>query len=307
MANTLKKRSKFDKVDPSLYLLLIPGIVLLIIFSYLPLYGVTLAFRRFNSPTISVWSAEWIGFENFNTLFSAAKFPRVIRNTLVISLSKMVVNFLFPIFVSILMNELTSVKFKRSIQTMIYLPHFLSWVILGGIIRTILAKDGLLNDFIHMFGGNRVSFLGNVNTFVPTIVVTEAWKGFGFGTIIYMAALTGIDPNLYEAASIDGAKRFRQIWHITIPGITPIMVLTGTLSLGGILNGGFDQIFNLINSSVVNVGEILDTFAYTLSFGEGTTKYDLSTAVSLFKTLVSLVLVSGTYYTAYKTVGYRIF
>jgi putative aldouronate transport system permease protein len=294
------------KIDISLYLMLIPALVLVIIYAYGPLGGLIIAFKRYDIAT-GILNSPWVGLENFKTLlFKYVDFKSVLFNTVYISGMKLVATFIAPIVVAILLNEVYNVTFKKSIQTLIYLPYFMSWVIIAGIMMDILSpNDGILNNIIKALGFKPIYFLGQANIFPFVVVISDVWKGFGFGTIIYMAALTGIDPSLYEAAIIDGANRFQRIKYITIPGIVPIMVLLGTLSLGYILNAGFEQIFNLYNPLVYSTGDILDTFTYRI--GIVNSQYDMATTVGLFKSAVSIVMVSTSYYVAYKVADYRIF
>lgn len=293
----------------SLYAMLIPGIIVVFIYNYIPMLGLVIAFQDFNIylGVEALWKSEWVGFQNFIDLWNMGDPARVVWNTLRISALKLVFGFPVPIIISILLNEIHSKYFKRGVQTIIYLPHFLSWILLAGIFRQILATDGIMNQIVGLFGGEPVNFLTNNNTFVPMLIITDIWKGFGFGTIVYLASITGIDPNLYEAAQIDGANRLKQTLYITLPGMIPIIVLQLVLSLQGALNAGFDQIFNLYNVQVYQTADIIDTWVYRISFLSSTPMYDLSTAVGLFKSVVSTILISTSYWLAYKTVGYEIF
>ncbi len=306
MTNRTKSSHRFKKSDPLLYIMLIPGVLVTLIYAYGPLSGLVIAFQRFDI-TKGLFGSEWVGLDNFKYLFfNYPSFWRIIRNTVLIALLKMLFNFITPILVSLLLNELSNPRLKRIIQTSIYLPHFISWVIICGILITMLHPDnGIVNHFLLALGLDPVYFLGQSNTFLGVLILSDVWKSFGYGTIIYLAALTGIDPSLYEAAVIDRANRFQQVWHITLPGIAPIIVLVMTLNIGNILNAGFDQIFNLYNPTVYDVADILDTFTYRLGMVDA--QYDLSTAVSLLKSGVSFVFVSATYYIAYKRANYRIF
>ena len=297
--------AKKRKVDISLYFMLIPAIVLIIVYSYGPLGGLIVAFQRYDIAK-GMLHSKWIGLDNFKYLFKYPDFNKAIWNTIYISAMKLVAGFAAPILISILLNEISSVKFKRSIQTMIYLPYFISWVVISGIMIDILSPtDGIVNSVLKVLGFKAIYFLGTPKLFPFVMVVSDMWKNFGFGTIIYMAALTGIDPSLYEAAEIDGANRFKRIKHITLPGIVPIMVLLGTLSLGYLLSAGFEQIFNLYGPMVYSTGDILDTFTYRI--GILNNQYDLATAVGMFKSAVSIILVSVSYFMAHKFADYRIF
>ncbi len=298
-------KRKGIKVDPWLYIMLIPALILVVVYSYGPLFGLVMAFQEYNIA-LGIFGSPFVGLDNFRYLFLNPNFSRVIWNTLFMSVMKLLFRFAVPIVVAILLNEVNRLRFKRAVQTLIYLPYFVSWVALSGVFINLLSPtDGVVNEFIKLLGGEPIYFLGNPKLFPWVMVVTDVWKEFGYGTIIYMAALTSIDPSLYEAACIDGASRFRRVWHITLPGLTPIMVLTGILSLGGLLNAGFDQVFNLYNPMVYSTGDILDTFIYRT--GMENAQYDVATAVGLIKSGVSLVLVSGSYFAAYKLADYRIF
>lgn len=310
MKHNIKKKSQlsinFKRADKSLYFMLIPAIIIVLIYCYGPLGGLQIAFKRFELAK-GVFASEWVGFDNFVYLFTAyPNFFQIIVNTVYISALKLIFRFVVPIVVAILLNEVVSTKFKRTIQTMIYLPHFISWVVICGIMITILSPtDGIINEILKIFGMDPVYFLGNTSTFRPVLVISDIWKTFGYSTIIYMAALTSIDPSLYEAATIDRANRFQKIIYITIPSITPIMVLVGTLSIGTLMNAGFDQIFNLYNPLVYSVADVLDTFTYRM--GIVNTQYDMSTAVGLLSSVINATLVIISYYIAHKVADYRIF
>jgi putative aldouronate transport system permease protein len=231
---------------------------------------------------------------------------RVMTNTIVIAVMKMVLGLIVPVTAALLLNEVRKAAFRRTFQTLVYLPHFLSWVILGGILIDILSPtSGIVNQALDWFGIEPIYFLGDNHWFRFTIVLSDIWKEFGFGTIVYLAALTGISPTLYEAAEADGAGRLRQIWHISLPGMTPIVVLMAVLSLGNILNAGFDQIFNLYSPQVYESGDIIDTLVYRLGLQQF--QYGVATAVGLFKSVISFILISVSYYLAYRLANYRIF
>lgn len=267
--------------------------------------GLVIAFQKF-VPTKGLFGSAWVGLDNFHYILSLPDTRRVIFNTVFISIMKLIAGLAAPLATALLLNEIRVKAFKRTVQTVIYLPHFLSWVILSGILIDVLSPNfGLLNDFIAWLGFDRIFFLGNDKWFPFVLVGTDVWKEFGFGTIVYLAALTGINPALYEAAVIDGAGRWKQTLNVTLPGIVPIVVLLMTLSLGNVLNAGFDQVFNLYSPSVYSSGDILDTYVYRL----GLVNFDfgVATAVGLFKSAVSLVLISASYLMAYRFANYRIF
>ena len=307
---SIKTKNKARKgrvgVDKTLYFMLIPGIILITIFNYGPLFGLAMAFQKYNIAQ-GILKSEFIGLENFVYLFT--KYPNfwtIVQNTVEIASMKMVVNFIAPIVVTLLLNEVINLKFKRITQTLIYLPHFVSWVIISGILITTLSPtNGIINTIIAYFGLDPIYFLGRNDTFRSVLISSEVWKTFGWGTIIYMAGLTGIDPALYEAATIDRANRFQKIWHITLPGLTPVIILNLILNMPNVLNAGFDQIFNLYNPMVYKSADVLDTFIYRLGILDA--QYDLSTAVGLCKSVISAIILIASYKIAYKVSDYRIF
>ena len=301
-----KKKSKFARVDKSLYLMLIPGAVILIIYSYIPIFGLQIAFKDFDIAK-GIWGSPWVGLDNFKYIFfSYPGFGKVVFNTVYIAVLKMIFRYITPIIVALLLNEVMHIKFKRTVQMLIYLPHFISWIVICGLMISILSPtDGAVNEILKAVGLKPVYFLGNKSTFRPVLIISDVWKGFGYGTIIYMAALTSIDPSLYEAATIDRANRFQKVLYITLPGIAPIAVLVGILGLGSLLSAGFDQIFNLYNPLVYDVADVLDTFTYRM--GILNAQYDLSTAVSFVTSFTNAGLVLISYFIAYKVAGYRPF
>ena len=285
------------------HLLLIPGVVLVFIFSYIPLYGLIIAFQKYN-PSMG-FSSPWVGLENFIYLFNQPNFVRTIWNTFYISFFKLVGSVVVPVTVALLLNEIRHDKIKRSFQTLVYIPNFLSWVIMAGMLMDILGSNGIVNSLITSLGFNEVNFLGSPSVFPWTMIVTDIWKGFGFGTVVYLAALTSIDPGLYEAAMVDGAKRWKQTIYITIPLLLPTIILMTVLALGNVLNAGFDQIFNLYSPVVYESGDIIDTYVYRLGLQQA--QYSVGTAVGLFKSVISFILVALSYLLADKAAGYRIF
>lgn len=287
------------------HLMILPSLVLLIIFNYIPMAGIVMSFQNFK-PWLGILGSEWVGFDNYRYLFDRNDSLQVIWNTLLIAGLKIIFNLLAPFTFAIFLNEVRKQFFKRFVQTLVYLPHFLSWVILGGILLDILSTDGgIVNRFLGLFGIEPIFFLGNGDWFRVTVVVTDVWKEFGFGTIVFLAALANINPTLYEAAEVDGASRFKQTIYITIPAMIPITIVVGTLSLGNILNAGFDQIFNLYNPLVMEKGDIIDTFVYRVGILNG--EFGFGTAIGLFKSAISMILISLSYYIAYRWANYRIF
>lgn len=293
------------KLTWPLHVMLVPGIVLVLIFSYLPMLGLVMAFQDFQ-PQLGFFRSDWIGFENFKLMFEYPDARQVIWNTLLIAVIKIIAHLIVPLVFALLLNEVRKMLFKRFVQTFVYLPHFLSWVILGGILLDMLSTDGgLVNQALGWLGIEPIFFLGNGDWFRFTVIVSDVWKDFGFSTIIFLAALSGINPDFYEAALIDGANRWQQMLKITLPSLIPITIVVATLSLGNILNAGFDQIFNLYNPLVYEKGDIIDTYVYRVGLIGG--DFGFGTAVGVFKSLVSFVLIVISYRLAYKLANYRIF
>jgi putative aldouronate transport system permease protein len=267
--------------------------------------GNLMAFERFN-PVRGLFKSPWVGLENFRYVFSMPDTPQILWNTFYIAFLKVTTGIVIPVFFALLLNETGSVSYKRIIQTIIYFPHFLSWVILAGILIDVLSpSQGVIGRFFTFVGLKPVFFLGDPKVFPYTLVFTESWKEFGFGTIVYLAALTGIDPNLYEAAMIDGAGRWQQTLYVTLPGILPIVMLMTILSMGNILNAGFDQVFNLYSPQVYKTGDILDTLVYRMGLVD--VQYGVATAVGLFKSLISFIMLAASYALAYRFTDYRVF
>lgn len=301
-----RHRKKFSGYEIPLHLMLIPGIVIIFIFHYIPLGGLVIAFQRFVPAKGLFGNQRWIGFENFEYIFSMPNTMNVLRNTVTIAFFKIVLGLIIPITVALMLNELNNRTVKRSIQTIIYFPHFLSWIIFGSIIMDMLSpSSGIVNQMLGLFGVKPIYFLGDNNYFQQTIIWTDVWKSFGYGTVVYMASITSIDPTLYEASSIDGANRWKQTWHVTLPGMRMIIVLMMVLSLGNVLNAGFDQVYNMYSPIVYETGDIIDTMVYRL--GLENAKYGPAAAVSVFKSFVSMLFISVSYYVAVKFFDYRLF
>ncbi|MBO2944432.1 sugar ABC transporter permease [Paenibacillus sp. F411] len=305
VAASTRKGSKWRK-NIVLDMMLLPALILTFIFSYIPMAGLVMAFQNFK-PALGMTGSEWVGLEHFEFLFSIPENVQVIWNTVIIAGLKMVANLVVPFIFALLLNEIRRAMFKKVVQTIVYMPHFLSWVLVGGILIDLLAQNGgLVNQTLTaVFGIKPIFFLGDGDWFRFVVVVSDVWKEFGFNTIVFLAALAGVNPALYEAAEVDGAGRWQQTWSITIPSMLPITIVVGTLALGNILNGGFDQIFNLYNALVFDKGDIIDTFVYRYGIIGG--KFSFSTAVGLFKSIVSFVLIVAAYRMAYKLANYRIF
>lgn len=303
-------RLKSKKYNRSLYIMMIVPVVLTLIYAYLPMGGLVIAFKDFQIAK-GIFGSPFNGLDNFIYLFTYANFWQTVYNTFFISIMKLTLQMVIPLIVALLMNEIANSRYRTSIQTMVYLPHFISWIVVAGMIRDLLSLDGSVNFILESLGMEPVMFLVDKTLFPYVIVLSDAWKSFGFDTIMIMAALTQIDPNLYEAATMDGAGRWKKTLHITIPGIMSIIVLVFILKLGGIVqNAGFDQVVNLYSPTVYETGDILDTLTYRLAFDPQSSalpRYDLATAVGLMRSVVSFVLVSISYYVAHKVADYRIF
>ncbi|MFC5985251.1 ABC transporter permease [Marinicrinis lubricantis] len=284
--------------------MLLPAVITVIIFAYVPMGGLIMAFQDFK-PYEGIWGSPFVGFDHFKFMFEYPDSKQVIWNTLIISGLKIVFGLIVPFVFAILLNEIRKMLFKRVVQTLVYLPHFISWVILGAILTDMLGSDGIVNTTLEAMGIEPVFWLGDGNWFRFTVVVSDIWQNFGFNTIVFLAALAGVNPSLYEAAEVDGANRWKQTLHITIPAMIPIAVVVGTLSLGNILNAGFDQIFNLYTPLVYDKGDIIDTFVYRTAILNG--QYSFGTAVGMFKSLVGMVLIIISYRLAYKYANYRVF
>lgn len=274
--------------DKWLYLLLLPGIVFLIIFRYIPIFGNVIAFMDYNPYDAA--QTTWVGLKHFQDLLTRPQFLQVFGNTLYISILKMVCGFPIPIILALMMNEMKNLKFKKVAQTLLYLPNFISWVVLAGLIMNMLDPDtGVVTGIINSIAGENVQVLTDTRYFVPMLIVTDIYKGAGWGTIIYFAALSGIDPQLYEAAEIDGARKWKQLLHITLPSITPTIVVMLILSCNNIVNAGFDQIFMLYTALVYSVADIIDTYVYRI--GIQNADYSFSTAAGLFKSVIAFVMI----------------
>jgi len=287
-----------------MHMLIIPALIVTAIFSYGPMYGLIMAFQDF-SPVKSFAGSEWIGLENFRWLFAQPQFTRTIYNTLFISIAKIVIGTLASIIFSLLLNEVRISFCKRFFQTVVYIPNFISWIIMAGVLSTILSSDGLVNSVLVLIGMERVPFLINPDVFPWTMIWSDVWKTFGFGTVVYLATITSIDPEIYESAVVDGAGKLRQTISITIPLMGPIIVLMATLALGNVLNAGFDQIYNLYSPVVYSTGDIIDTYLYRLGFQNA--RFALGAAVGLMRSVVSLILMSLSLFFAYKVANYKIF
>ena len=286
-----KPRSVLSDIrrDKYLYLLVLPGIIFFLIFKYLPMWGIIIAFQEY-SPYAGIWNSEWVGLEHFVRFFSNPDFIILFRNTMVISLLNLAFFFPLPIILSLMLNEVNHRVFKGVIQSIVYLPHFLSWVIIVGISFLLLSQtSGVINMIFDWMGFPRYDFLTNTDTFWGVLVAQNIWKETGWGTIIILAAITAVDPQLYEAAKIDGANRWLQAWHVTLPGIRSVILVLLILRLGHIMDVGFEQVFLMNNGAVSQYADVFETYVYRNGIQSG--QFSYSTAVGLFKSVVGLVLV----------------
>ncbi|MDQ6423477.1 ABC transporter permease subunit [Paenibacillus sp. LHD-117] len=290
LEKAMLRKTKWKKIKQYrlLLLMMVPAVIYYITFHYLPMYGVLLAFKDFKILK-GIMGSPWVGLDLFRTIFQDDYFYTVLKNTLIISFYKLLFGFPVPIFFALLLSEVTNAKYKRIVQTVTYLPHFISWVVLAGIFFTFFSLGGPLNTIITLFGGDPVLFLADARYFRSILVITSIFQGFGWGSIIYFAAISNIDPQLYEAAIIDGAGRFKRMFYISIPMLVPIIVIMLILSMSGVLDAGFDQIFNMYNAQVYNVADIIDTYVYRKGIVE--MNYSYATAVGLFKSVVALILI----------------
>ena len=286
------------------YLMLIPAFLWLVFFSIVPMFGIVMAFQDYN-PGLGMLRSPFVGLENFEYMLQISDVRQAILNTVIIAVGKIIGNIAVPLIFAILLNELCFKKLQRPIQTIVYMPYFLSWVILAKIVLNIFGYTGPINQIMEIFGKEPVNFFGEPSFFRPLVIATDVWKGFGYNTVVYLAAILGIDPTLYEAAAADGAGRFKRIWHITLPGIRMTVALLAILSLGNILNAGFDQIYNLYNPLVYSTGDIIDTWVYR--YGLQNLQFSLATAVGLFKSVISVILIALGYWMADKFTGYKLF
>lgn len=272
-----------------IYLLLLPGALYYAIFKFVPMWGVLIAFENY-SPYSGVWGSQWVGLQNFITFFNNSVFLRLVTNSLILSLINIVFYFPIPIVLALLLNEIQISVFKKVVQTVVYIPHFISWIVVASITFMLLGQtDGAITNLIHSITGIRIDFLGNYHYFRGIITIQSIWKDCGWGTVLFLAAIAGIDPQLYEAAAIDGAGRFRQMMHVTLPALKSTIIILLIMRMGGFLDNGFDQIFNMQNPLNHNVSDVFDTYVYTLGITNGQLSY--SAAIGVFKSIVGLILI----------------
>lgn len=300
----IKKKNWFQRELP-FHVMLFPAVILTFIFKYIPFVGLTMAFEDY-TPLKGMFEQTWVGLENYKYLFSLPGFGSVIWNTIFIAVMKLIGNLIFPVLVALLLTEIQNKRYKKTVQTVLYLPHFISWAALAGVFIDILSPSGgIVNQLLTGLGLQPVFFLGDAKIFPYTMAWTDVWKELGWGTIVYLAAITGIDPTYYEAAEIDGANRFQQVLHVTIPSILPMILLMMVLSIGNVLQAGFEQVYNMYSPQVYSTGDIIDTYVFRVGVIEA--RFDLATAVGLFKSAISFVLIMIGYKAADKMAGYKVF
>ncbi|WP_438446030.1 ABC transporter permease [Gorillibacterium sp. sgz5001074] len=293
-AAALRRPSVWSRLvkDKWMYLLMTPGLLYFLIFKYVPMWGVLLAFKNYQ-PFVGFWKSDWVGFEHFRIFFDNPEFGMLLRNTLILSLYNLVFYFPAPIILALLLNEVRVAIFKRTIQTMLYVPHFISMVIVASLTYVFLTTEGgVVNEFLNQNIGHKINFLASPEWFRPMIIAQTIWKECGWGTIIFLAALAGVDVEQYEAAIVDGANRWKQTWHITLPSIRSTIVIMLILRMGHVLDNGFEQIYLLLNPLNRSVAEVFDTYVYMVGITQGAFSY--STAVGLFKSIIGVILVLGT-------------
>lgn len=289
-----------------LYLMLIPGLFFLFIYKLLPLWGLQIAFKDYKlfaaeTPWKAITESAWVGMKHFNKLFGSSQFEKVLRNTLEINFLKILWLFPIPILCAILLNEIRHAFYQKLCQTLIYVPYFFSWVLIFGIFYSLLGSYGIVNSVIASMGGERINFFGDQSVFRSILVFTEGWKEVGYNTVIYLAAITGIDITLYEAAKVDGANKFRQIWHITLPGLLPTIILMLIMKVGYILTTGFEQVLVFYSAPVYDVADIIETYVYRIGLGQA--DFSLATALGLFNAVIAFILIVGANTVSKKTLG----
>jgi len=286
------------------HLMLLPGVLVTLVYSYGPMFGIIMAFQKYQ-PAAGFFKSKWVGLKNFSYVFNLPDFNQVLWNTFLISILKIGFGLIVPLILALLLNELVSGGFKRLVQTSVFMPFFLSWTVLAGVVFEIFSLKGPVNEVLAVLGIDPILFMGSNSWFRGILIGSDVWRGMGYNMIVFLAAITAINPSLYEAAEMDGAGKWKQVVHITLPGMAPIIVLLFTLSIGGILNAGFEQILLLYNPTVYEGADVIDTFVYRLGIFDQ--QYAPAAAIGLFKSLISVALVSLSYYMAYRLSNYRIF
>ena len=287
MKKILAVRKRQVRSQRMYHLMMIPGMIFVLIFCYVPMFGIVMAFQDY-VPAKGILGSEFVGLKHFRYMFSLPDIGQIVTNTMVIAIGKIILGTFMAIAFAILLNEIRIKFFKKTVQTIVYLPHFLSWVVLAAVVVNMVNLDGAVNQLIQAIGLEKINFLGDNACFRPMIIVTDVWKEFGYNSIVYLAAITAIDPGLHEAAAMDGAGWWSRIWHITLPGMLPIILLMGAMNLTSILSAGFDQIYNLYSPMVYQSGDVLDTYVYRM--GMISRQYSFSTAVGLLRSVVGMIL-----------------
>lgn len=300
-----KKKKKSLYRTRELHVMLIPAVLFTTFFAYLPIFGLVMAFQDFK-PLMGFRESPFVGLKQFQYIFTMPSFRTAFVNTMIISFFKIVLSILVPLILSLMLNEVTKSWFKRSVQTIVFIPYFFSWAILAGMILEIFAYDGIINNtMLHLFGTDPTAFLVSNKYFRTIIIGSDVWKGMGYNTVLLLAAITNVDPTLYEAAQVDGAGRWKQVLHVTLPSILPMVAVLTVLGLGNILNAGFEQILIMYNPTVEKTVDILDTLVYRL--GMTSHQYSAAAAMGLFKSVISLIFVGTSYLILYKKSDYRVF
>ena len=301
----VKKKKKSLYRTRELHVMLIPAVVFTTVFAYLPIFGLVMAFQDFK-PLMGFRESPFVGLKQFQYIFTMPSFRTAFVNTMIISFFKIILSILVPLILSLMLNEVTKSWFKRSVQTIVFIPYFFSWAILAGMILEIFAYDGIINNtMMHLFGMDPTAFLVSNKYFRTIIIGSDVWKGMGYNKVLLLAAITNVDPTLYEAAQVDGAGRWKQVLHVTLPSILPMVAVLTVLGLGNILNAGFEQILIMYNPTVERTVDILDTLVYRL--GMTSHQYSAAAAMGLFKSVISLIFVGTSYLILYKKSDYRVF
>ena len=305
-ARKLHRGANYFRQHWMLYFMLFPGLFFLFAYKLLPLWGLQIAFKDYkmfaaDTPWNAITASSWVGLKHFRKLFGSSQFLKVLRNTLEINFLKILCLFPLPILCAILLNEIRSRIYQKLCQTMIYVPYFFSWVLIFGIFYSLLGSYGIVNSVLNALGSERINFFGDQSVFRWILVFTEGWKEIGYNTVIYLAAITGIDTTLYEAAKMDGANKFSQIRHVTLPGLLPTIVLMLILKVGYILTTGFEQVLVFYNPSVYDVADIIETYVYRIGLGQA--DFSLATALGLFNAVVAFILIIGANTVSRKTLG----
>lgn len=305
IAVRIKETVRYIRLHPMLYLMLVPGLILLALFEFLPYYGITMAFKDYNifaadNPLAAIGASEWVGFKNFQRLFGNSDFMRLLKNTITINGLRIIILFPIPIIVAILLREVRNKRLARLTQTSIYIPYFFSWAVIAGIFTSLLGSYGIVNTLVTKMGGDRIAFFQDPEIFRGVLLFTDGWKSVGYNVVLFMATLVAISPELYEAARIDGASKWKEIIYITIPCILPTIVMVLILRVGNLLTKGFEQILVLYNPAVYDSADIIGTYVYRMGIGK--MEFSLGTALSLFNSVVSAILVVSTNYISKKLV-----